>query len=106
MRYPNIYTLFRERVAHFRAGDGAGAHDVFFFRRDDRWHGISWARFDEEAHDFAYALLAHGLTRGASVRAAHASHRCSASAPKQRVPTIQPSWSILRARPDSRRARV
>src|SRR5438270_13838906 len=65
MKYPNIYTLFRERVAHFRAGTGAGAHDVFFCRRDERWHGISWARFDEEAHEFAYALLAHGLTRGA-----------------------------------------
>src|SRR5438270_13991650 len=67
MKYPNIYTLFRERVAHFRAGDGAGAHDVFFFRRDEHWHGISWARFAREAHEFAYALLAHGLTRGASV---------------------------------------
>ena len=67
MKYPNIYTLFRERVAHFRAGVGAGAHDVFFFRRADRWHGISWARFDQEAHEFASALLAHGLTRGASV---------------------------------------
>jgi long-chain acyl-CoA synthetase len=67
MNFPNIYALFRERVAHYRAPDGEGARAVFFFRREGAWHAVSWARFDDEAHDFATALLAAGLTRGASV---------------------------------------
>jgi long-chain acyl-CoA synthetase len=68
MKYPNIYTLFRERVAHFRLRDGEQhGRDVFYFRRGESWQGISWSRFDEEARAFACALLARGLTRGASV---------------------------------------
>ncbi len=67
MLYPNIYALFRERVEQYRAGGGEEGRDVFFFRRGGEWHGISWARFDEEAHDFASALLAAGLSRGAAV---------------------------------------
>jgi len=62
MRYPNIYALFRERAEHYRERG-----DVFYFRREGRWHGFSWARFGEEAHAFAAALLARGLTRGAAV---------------------------------------
>ena len=64
MKYPNIYALFRERARHYRTDPG---RDVFFFRREGRWHGVSWARFDEEAHAFAAALVARDLTRGASV---------------------------------------
>ncbi|HEU4593550.1 MAG TPA: long-chain fatty acid--CoA ligase [Pyrinomonadaceae bacterium] len=67
MEHRNIYALFRERVEQYRAGGSEGGRDVFFFRRDGEWHGISWARFDAEAHDFASALLAAGLTRGAAV---------------------------------------
>lgn len=67
MKHRNIYALFRERVEQYRAGGGEGGRDVFFFRRDGEWHGISWERFDAEAHDFASALLAAGLTRGAAV---------------------------------------
>lgn len=67
MKYPNIYALFRERVERYRARDGEARRDVFFFRRGDAWEGISWERFDDEAHAFACALLARGLTRGASV---------------------------------------
>ncbi|HEV2765834.1 MAG TPA: AMP-binding protein, partial [Pyrinomonadaceae bacterium] len=64
MKYPNIYTLFRERAALYRREP---ARDVFFVRRDGRWHGVSWARFDEDAHAFAAALVARGLTRGTAV---------------------------------------
>jgi len=62
MKYPNIYALFRERAEQYR-----GRGDVFYFRREGRWQGFSWARFEEEAHAFAAALVARGLTRGASV---------------------------------------
>lgn len=61
MKYPNIYTLFRERVEQYRG------RDVFYVRQDDRWAGISWNCFDREAHEFAYALAARGLKPGASV---------------------------------------
>jgi long-chain acyl-CoA synthetase len=67
MSHTNIYALFRERVEQYRAEGGEGGRDVFFFRREGAWHGISWERFDEEAHAFACALLASGLTRGAAV---------------------------------------
>ncbi len=61
MKYPNIYTLFRERVGQYRG------RDVFYVRDQNGWTGISWDRFDHEAHEFAYALAASGLERGASV---------------------------------------
>jgi long-chain acyl-CoA synthetase len=67
MEYPNIYALFRERVEQYRGGGGGEGREVFFFRRDGAWQGIPWARFDAEAHDFAAALLATGLGRGAAV---------------------------------------
>lgn len=59
--YPNIYTLFRERVEQYRG------RDVFYVREGEEWRGISWERFDREAHEFAYALAACGFERGASV---------------------------------------
>jgi long-chain acyl-CoA synthetase len=64
MKFPNIYALFRERAAQYRAqGDPA----VFYVRRGRRWEGVSWSRFDEDVHAFASALVARGLTPGASV---------------------------------------
>src|SRR3712207_4123490 len=67
MKYPNIYSLFRERVEQYGARDGEARRDVFYARRGDAWVGVSWERFGEEAHAFASALLRRGLTRGASV---------------------------------------
>jgi long-chain acyl-CoA synthetase len=64
MQYPNIYSLFLDRVRTYRA---AAARDVFYFRSNEEWRGISWERFDEEAHYFASALLSLGLKRGGSV---------------------------------------
>src|SRR5712671_2459686 len=66
MNYPNIYSLFVDRVRRFRSSD-SHPRDVFYFRRDDEWEAISWNRFDEEAHDFATALLSLGLKKGDSV---------------------------------------
>src|SRR3712207_3897207 len=61
MKYPNIYALFRERVREY-----AGRY-VFYVRRDGEWRGSSWEKFGEDVEAFASALLASGLTRGASV---------------------------------------
>ncbi len=61
MNYPNIYALFRERVAEY------AGRDVFYARRDGEWRGSSWEKFGEDTHAFASALLASGITRGASV---------------------------------------
>src|SRR6185369_7632750 len=43
------------------AADAVEPKDVFYFRSGDRWQGISWQRFEEEAFDFATALLSLGL---------------------------------------------
>jgi long-chain acyl-CoA synthetase len=70
MKYPNIYSLFRERVEHFQKYGNehdATAPNVFYFRRDERWEGITWERFEREAHEFGCALLASGLSRRAAV---------------------------------------
>jgi long-chain acyl-CoA synthetase len=61
MNYPNIYALFCERTRQYRG------ENVFYFRRDGAWVGISWEQFEREAHEFASALLAMNLTPGASV---------------------------------------
>jgi long-chain acyl-CoA synthetase len=66
MKYPTVYSLFIDRVRKY-AADGVEPRDVFYFRSDDRWQGISWRRFEEEAFDFATALLSLGLKRGGSV---------------------------------------
>src|SRR6266540_6114696 len=63
MNYPNIYSLFIDRVQTYRDS----TQSVFYVRRDEKWQGISWARFDQEAHDFATALLSLGLKKGGSV---------------------------------------
>ena len=66
MRYPTVYSLFADRVQKY-AADNAESKDVFYFRSNDRWQGISWQRFEREAFDFGTALLSHGLKRGGSV---------------------------------------
>ncbi|HEY0384916.1 MAG TPA: AMP-binding protein, partial [Pyrinomonadaceae bacterium] len=68
MNYPNIYTLFRERVRQYGSREGATRRDVFFVRREGgAWEGISWDEFGEDAQAFGCALLGAGLTRGAAV---------------------------------------
>ena len=64
MPYPNIYSLFKERIRKYSS---SATNDVFYFRANDAWQGISWNRFDEETHDFATALLSLGLAKGSSV---------------------------------------
>jgi long-chain acyl-CoA synthetase len=61
MNFPNIYTLFRQQTAKYRGAP------IFHSRENDGWKSIDWEDFEEQAHDFACALLAKGLTRGASV---------------------------------------
>ena len=63
MKYQNIYSLFIDRVRTYR--DSAAS--AFYVRRNEKWEGISWARFDQEAHDFAMALLSLGVKKGGSV---------------------------------------
>ena len=66
MNFPNIYSLFIDRVKRFRAADSQ-PRDVFYFRDHEKWNGISWDRFADEAHDFATALLSLGLNKGGTV---------------------------------------
>lgn len=61
MRFQNIYQLFREQTSRYRA------QNVFFTRENGIWKAQTWNDFEEQVHDFACALLAKGLTRGASV---------------------------------------
>jgi long-chain acyl-CoA synthetase len=61
MNYPNIYALFRARVAEY------AGRDVFYVRREGEWRGSSWDKFGEDVEAFASALIASGLTRGAAV---------------------------------------
>ena len=63
MNYPTVYSLFKDRIQKYAGGSG----DVFYFRSQDRWQGISWRRFEDEAIDFATALLSLGLKRGGAV---------------------------------------
>ena len=61
MQYQNIYQLFQTQVAKY------GDKTVFYQRVNDVWKETSWAEFGEKTLDFACALLAKGLTKGASV---------------------------------------
>ncbi len=67
MEYPNIYSLFVDRVKRFGALNENQARDVFYFRSGDHWRGISWDGFAEEVKYFASALMARGLQKGRSV---------------------------------------
>ena len=62
MKYPTVHALFADRVTKY-----AAERTVFYVRRDDRWHGISWRHFEQETRDFATALLSLGLRHGGSV---------------------------------------
>jgi long-chain acyl-CoA synthetase len=61
MKFQNIYTLFREQTAKYRA------ENAFYSRDRDIWRAQTWNDFETQVHDFACALLAKGLTRGAAV---------------------------------------
>jgi len=61
MNYQNIYSLFREQAAKYRG------ENVFYTRADDGWSSQTWDNFENQVHDFSCALLAKGLTKGASV---------------------------------------
>ena len=61
MKFQNIYQLFREQTAK------NGGEAVFYSREDDVWKAQNWEDFESQVNDFACALLAKGLTRGASV---------------------------------------
>ena len=61
MKFANIYTLFREQTAKFRG------RSVFYTRENEGWRAQNWEDFEKKVHAFACALLAKGLTKGASV---------------------------------------
>lgn len=61
MQYQNIFQLFQTQVAKY------GDKTVFYQRFNDSWDETTWAVFGENTLDFACALLAKGLTKGASV---------------------------------------
>ena len=61
MRFPNIYTLFREQTAKYKE------LPVFFTRKGNEWESQTWNDFEYKVHDTACAFLAKGLTNGASV---------------------------------------
>lgn len=61
MNYPNVYSLFRERVEEHRG------REVFFYREDNQWKNKTWDDFESEVEDFGCALLAYGLKPTASV---------------------------------------
>jgi long-chain acyl-CoA synthetase len=61
MKFRNIYSLFREQAAKYRG------KPVFHSRENDTWKSQNWEDFETQVHDFACALLAKELTKGASV---------------------------------------
>ena len=61
MKFQNIYQLFREQTAKYHG------IPVFYSRENDAWKSQTWEDFEEQVHRFACALLAKGLTHGASV---------------------------------------
>lgn len=61
MKFQNIYQLFREQTEKYRE------KPVFYSRKDDAWVSQNWEDFEDKVHDFACALLAKGLSKGASV---------------------------------------
>jgi long-chain acyl-CoA synthetase len=61
MKFQNIYSLFREQTAKYRG------RPVFYSRAGDGWRSQNWEDLEDQVHDLACALLAKGLTKGASV---------------------------------------
>src|ERR1051325_2663264 len=66
MKYSSVYALFADRVRKY-VSNSAQPTNVFYFRSQDRWQGISWQQFEQETIDFGTALLSLGLKRGGSV---------------------------------------
>lgn len=61
MNYQNIYQLFKNQTAKYRD------EEVFYSRENDAWKSQNWEDFETQVENFACALLAKGLTKGASV---------------------------------------
>lgn len=61
MKFQNIYQLFRTQTAKYQG------ETIFYSRENDAWKSQSWEDFERQVHDFACALLAKNLTKGASV---------------------------------------
>lgn len=61
MEFKNIYSLFRAQTARY------GDRPVFYTRGEEGWDSQNWKEFEDKVHDLACALLAKGLTKGASV---------------------------------------
>ena len=66
MEYSTVHSLFAARVKEY-AAHNSEPRDVFYFRANHCWQGISWQRFEEETYDFATALLSFDLKRGGSI---------------------------------------
>ncbi|HEX8736585.1 MAG TPA: long-chain fatty acid--CoA ligase [Pyrinomonadaceae bacterium] len=93
MNFPNVYTLFRRQTARYRGapifysravsepsavagGLNADNRDAKVYpsatadgsdRNKNYWKSTNWEDFEQQVHDFACALLAKGLSKGASV---------------------------------------
>ena len=61
MKFPNIYSLFRAQTAKYRG------KRVYYAIDREAWSYAHWEDFEEYVNESACALLAKGLTRGASV---------------------------------------
>ena len=61
MQFSNIYTLFRSQCAKY------GDRPIFYTRNGGGWSRQSWDDVEDKVIDFACALLAKDLTKGASV---------------------------------------
>jgi long-chain acyl-CoA synthetase len=66
MEYSSVYQLFSARVRKY-AAQNAEPRDVFYFRSNERWQGISWQHFEQETHDFGTALLSLELKPRGSI---------------------------------------
>lgn len=66
MNYLTVYSLFKSRIEKY-AAENVQSKDVFYFRSDDQWQGISWKRFEEETFDFGTSLLSLDLKRDGKV---------------------------------------
>lgn len=61
MKFSNIYSLFRAQTAKYRD------RPVFFTRMNIGWQPQTWIELEQKVLNVACALLAKGLTKGASV---------------------------------------
>lgn len=74
MKFPNIYSLFREQTAKYRdlpvfftRGSRSPATAGGLSEPSRNWEPTSWSEFENKVHDAACALLAKGLGKGGSV---------------------------------------